>query len=500
MFIKFFLLLSLFTIQILAEGTVEKIDVKNFPFVHIHYREDSKKQVQNEPIQIIETFKSLKNEVETVNILKHSTLRPIHLILSIQASSWEKNKLSKKIAETIIQNLSNEDKLGIHIYGKDTIFLDLDIPVSKGLERISALNIGEGNYLFHSLDFLFTQIKESEIPIYILNISPENTLDISNPNSLIFKKSKDYKIPITIIGKDERANIHLCGVTKGKFYPINDTLAPSLFLNDFYHYRKKPTILEYESTELDILEIFPSKTVKVDIKIGKSKFSTSYTITPLGILKGKFSNVKFFYTFTFFLLLICVLFIYSINQRRKAKARKEFLKKQEEVKKSDLYFHENNSYTPGKKPMVSTKIIEEENPLNELEMDLGDGIDDYDIEDSDMEEEPEIQSIPSDLPKGESYDSAFLIQKEGPNPGRQFTIHKEEIIIGSTPENDLVLWDNTISPKHAKIKKYNDTYYIYDLVSLRGIYINGRKLLKPRPLYDFDEIRLGKTLLLFRGK
>ena len=98
------------------------------------------------------------------------------------------------------------------------------------------------------------------------------------------------------------------------------------------------------------------------------------------------------------------------------------------------------------------------------------------------------------------YSIAFLIQKEGPNPGRQFNITKDEIEVGSAISNDLILKDSTISNKHARIKKVKGTFYIYDIVSQRGTFVNGKKVLKPKPLSDFDEIRLGRTLLLFRGK
>jgi pSer/pThr/pTyr-binding forkhead associated (FHA) protein len=64
----------------------------------------------------------------------------------------------------------------------------------------------------------------------------------------------------------------------------------------------------------------------------------------------------------------------------------------------------------------------------------------------------------------------------------------------------LILKDSTISNKHARIKKVKGAFYIYDIVSQRGTFVNGKKVLKPKPLSDFDEIRLGRTLLLFRGK
>ena len=107
---------------------------------------------------------------------------------------------------------------------------------------------------------------------------------------------------------------------------------------------------------------------------------------------------------------------------------------------------------------------------------------------------------PDVLEKGESYERGILILKEGPNPGRQFTINKPEITIGSTASNDLVLWDSSLSPMHAKIKRVKNVFIIFDTVSNSGVFLNGKKLLRPKALFDFDEIRIGNSLLLFRGK
>ena len=105
-----------------------------------------------------------------------------------------------------------------------------------------------------------------------------------------------------------------------------------------------------------------------------------------------------------------------------------------------------------------------------------------------------------ELSTGNRFETGILIQKKGPNPGRQFIINQSEIRIGSKPENELVLWDNFINPVHAKIKKIDDKFVIFDMYSNSGVYLNGKKLLRPKTLTDFDEIKLGKTILIFRGK
>jgi pSer/pThr/pTyr-binding forkhead associated (FHA) protein len=102
--------------------------------------------------------------------------------------------------------------------------------------------------------------------------------------------------------------------------------------------------------------------------------------------------------------------------------------------------------------------------------------------------------------QGEKYQKAVLIQKSGPSPGKQFTIFGSETILGKSETADFVIWDNSMSNTHAKIVNLQDHFILYDLLSDSGVFLNGKKLLRPKVLYDFDEIKMGKTLLIFRGK
>ncbi len=97
------------------------------------------------------------------------------------------------------------------------------------------------------------------------------------------------------------------------------------------------------------------------------------------------------------------------------------------------------------------------------------------------------------------YTDAWLIQKEGLDAGKKILIISDEIIIGSGDECGIIINDNSISFKHIKLKKLKGQYYIYDLISEKGTFLNGKKLLRPREIHDWDEIKIGKNCLIFRG-
>jgi len=92
-----------------------------------------------------------------------------------------------------------------------------------------------------------------------------------------------------------------------------------------------------------------------------------------------------------------------------------------------------------------------------------------------------------------------VYEKKAPGIGNKHVLIIPEMVIGSDHQCDLVLQDDSVSPRHAKIKYINGSYYLFDLISDEGIFLNGKKLLRPKALYDWDEITMGNTLLIFRG-
>ena len=80
--------------------------------------------------------------------------------------------------------------------------------------------------------------------------------------------------------------------------------------------------------------------------------------------------------------------------------------------------------------------------------------------------------------------------------GREFILDRPSLVIGRTPENDIIIEHKSISRHHARIVREGDQYYVVDLESANGVRVNGadhdRVLLKPG-----DEIELGQVQLLF---
>jgi pSer/pThr/pTyr-binding forkhead associated (FHA) protein len=96
---------------------------------------------------------------------------------------------------------------------------------------------------------------------------------------------------------------------------------------------------------------------------------------------------------------------------------------------------------------------------------------------------------------------ATLVVEEaggGVQPGQVFVI-AGEAVIGRSPEVQVVLPDAFTSHQHARLAVRGGRYWIEDLGSRNGTYLNGQRIEAPAPLTDGDRVRIGSTTLRFRS-
>jgi hypothetical protein len=91
----------------------------------------------------------------------------------------------------------------------------------------------------------------------------------------------------------------------------------------------------------------------------------------------------------------------------------------------------------------------------------------------------------------EAADKPVLIIHEGEKAGQRWTIHDDELIIGRGGECGLVLPERQVSREHIRIYRGADSYYLEDLDSKNGTWVNGRQVKATTvPLHDGDEIQI----------
>ena len=71
--------------------------------------------------------------------------------------------------------------------------------------------------------------------------------------------------------------------------------------------------------------------------------------------------------------------------------------------------------------------------------------------------------------------------------------------IGRSTDCQLILDDDYVSTRHARIYRTGEGYLVEDLGSTNGTYLNNERLTSPTPFTAADTLRIGRTLLVVEG-
>ncbi len=89
-----------------------------------------------------------------------------------------------------------------------------------------------------------------------------------------------------------------------------------------------------------------------------------------------------------------------------------------------------------------------------------------------------------------------LLVLQGPDKGRRFELPDETAVIGRE-SRALPITDNTVSRRHAELIPADGAWILHDLGSANGSYVNGTRVENRYILKLGDQIRVGRTLMVF---
>jgi pSer/pThr/pTyr-binding forkhead associated (FHA) protein len=107
-------------------------------------------------------------------------------------------------------------------------------------------------------------------------------------------------------------------------------------------------------------------------------------------------------------------------------------------------------------------------------------------------QDPAPKAQTGSIPRARSYVLRFI---SGKYQGGEFPIVPEkQIVVGRSSDLDMVLVEDMVSRKHARIAMQQDQIWIEDLGSTNGTFVNGEKIKRAR-LKEGDRVLIGTSIL-----
>jgi Inner membrane component of T3SS, cytoplasmic domain len=88
----------------------------------------------------------------------------------------------------------------------------------------------------------------------------------------------------------------------------------------------------------------------------------------------------------------------------------------------------------------------------------------------------------------------FMIS-QGKQAGLSAELANGVIMIGRGSDCQLILEDDYVSTRHARVVSSPNGIYVEDLGSTNGTYVNGQRITAPTTITLADTVRIGKTIM-----
>ena len=451
---------------------IEKIDARSaYPHVKIVVtaRSDPKTHPLDEQNLTIYEDGDLVNE--TIKITGQTdSVDQSHLVISIDSSKSISKKFMadiKSAAEKIVRRIGTKDKIALFRFNDDvTLLNDFSSDASMIIKNIDGVTRhGKKtllyNAMYDSID-LIEKIKQSNKKILIFTDGRDEGSCVNVEDIITFARNEGIPVFFVCNKKTDESAVlaRISMLTNGKLAYSSSQAQMDDMVKAVLSVKKNSYIINYKT------HLTPDDAKhKIEVRLKQGAFRDRDVV----FVKLKKEFIENFLFLSDRVMLICfvsllcvtllITIIFFLHRENK------LLKDRFEIEKKLMV---ERSYTS------AFPEIKESGPYR-----------------GQFPAEPEN---PESL-----YSKAWLYQKDALEKGKKYAIHVPEITVGSDENNHIASIDDTVSNYHAKIKYVDGAYHLFDLMSERGTYLNGKKLLRPKKLCDWDEIKVGKTILIFRG-
>ncbi|PJZ85932.1 FHA domain-containing protein [Leptospira harrisiae] len=457
---------------------LRSIDIRSYPEVKIRFHSNG----VLDPVGFVlsEQLDSNRRLTESFRFEKTDSKNPIHLYLSIPSyTDAEDRRWIIQLANQLVKiaelsggssQLQIQSDTNKHSFERiRSNVLDISFPFPKEPTPVYPIRNWE--------NFLETipsnQSSEDHILVFV-SFSPEWQDRFEIPE--LAKRIREKNLQLIVLAPRSLEATKLASYANGKHYSITKSDSYS----DLFSYLRtlgQPDFeLVYESpwklSQWKRNLIF-GNLVSVDQGI---RFEFQYELSFFQSLYLKLSDPLFFFPVSLFLIFLCLAALYYLRG-----------------------FEETNQKVNQNQTAVITSVPSEFSERKE-ELEVYDRMYGETLERAARDREIAIAIAEKESLPGTAYSYAVLMRRDGNQNSDQIPLQFDEVTIGSWESNHLILSDPTVAGLHAKIKNRKGKYILFDCVSETGVYLNGKKLLRPKVLHNLDEIQIGKTILSFRGR
>jgi len=447
----------------------------------------------------------------------------ICFLIDASPSMEEPIKYVKSGLLDILDSLRKQDKVAIG-YFNDSLVRVSDFTPNRGISRdnlnlINATDIG-GTRVYRSILEALKWVKELEAPkrkILIIISDGEETYNDRSIDDVI-QEAKKSGVTVYTIGAIEKSrdtrgsliNMEKIGESTkdkgGKYYPINKAEDIKQVIPMIYTGIKESFVLTYWSCSEEKDTVMLSLEIKQD---NSTNFRDSIKYYPKEKTQDppvwnckKRELIIGIIVIGVLILALLIFLILNMLKKRKYRLEKEEEKilrekdaRENQHKYDDLY----NQYQETLNSFESQKYVSQtdKDKIMKLEEQLS----------SASKTIPGIAAKPIDtrrrtmiLTKTQGIagtGTATLTVRNGRQAGQQTAVSEYGILIGRT-EGGLILQDDTVSRKHARIFIKEGKFVLEDLNSTNGTYVNGKRI-SQCILNKNDIIRTGNIELLFNN-
>ena len=91
----------------------------------------------------------------------------------------------------------------------------------------------------------------------------------------------------------------------------------------------------------------------------------------------------------------------------------------------------------------------------------------------------------------------WFVAMSGDQKGEDFRLHEGKNSVGSGADSQISLKDSTVSGQHASVRYEDGKFFLTDLDSSNGTFLNDRKIVREE-LKDNDMLRFGEIIVKFK--